>query len=66
MESNGFEKVALIGSNVAAMMTNHKWNYWKEKSDEEMEKIIDLLIENATDPYLLGVSSHLLYIGKKK
>ncbi len=48
------------------MMTNHQWNYWKEKNECEMESMIDLLIDKATDPSLLGVSSHLLYIGKKK
>ena len=66
MESNGFEKLALIGSNVGAMIPKQHWNYWREKGEAEMSKIVDLLIESATDPYLLGVSSHLLYIGKKK
>jgi ubiquinone/menaquinone biosynthesis C-methylase UbiE len=66
MESNGFGKLALIGSNIGAMITKQQWNYWREKGEKEMEKILDLLIKNATDPSLLGISSHLLYVGKKK
>ncbi len=66
MESNGFEKIALIGSNVGSLITNSQWDYWREKGESEVEKIVDLLIENATEPSLLGASSHLLYIGKKK
>ena len=66
MRSNGFEKLELIGSNVGAMITNQQWKYWVEKGEAEMNKIVELLIENAADPSLLGVSSHILYIGKRK
>ncbi|OCA86261.1 class I SAM-dependent methyltransferase [Pradoshia sp. D12] len=66
MKSSGFEKVALIGSNIGSMVTNHQWNYWREKGEGEMGKIVDLLIEYAKEPSLLGTSSHLLYIGLKK
>lgn len=66
MESNGFQSQALIGSNVAATLTKESWNYWKSKGEQEYEKLINLLIEKASDPYLLGLSSHLLYIGVKK
>ncbi|MET3195876.1 class I SAM-dependent methyltransferase [Bacillus sp. OAE603] len=66
METQGFESVDLIGSNVGAILNNDSWNYWRDKGDTEVEKIINLIKENATDPYILGISSHLLYIGKKK
>ncbi len=63
MEDAGFETIQLIGSNVGADITDENWNYWRNKGDQE--EVIQLLIEKATDPYLLGTSAHLLYIGKK-
>ncbi|MCF6138282.1 class I SAM-dependent methyltransferase [Pseudalkalibacillus berkeleyi] len=64
MESIGFKTIELIGSNVGASLSEREWNYWWQKG--EQEKLLELLIEKARDPYLLGSSSHLLYIGKKK
>ncbi len=64
MESQGFESVELIGSNVGAILNKESWEYWRGKGEEE--KLVKLIIEKATDPYILGISSHLLYIGKKK
>lgn len=64
MESRGFESLELIGSNVGTFLTKDSWNYWKDKGEED--KLVELLIEKATDPHILGISSHLLYIGKKK
>jgi ubiquinone/menaquinone biosynthesis C-methylase UbiE len=66
MEGQGFESLELIGSNVGAILNNDHWNYWRDKGEQEVEKIIQLLIEKAGDPYILGQSSHLLYIGRKK
>jgi ubiquinone/menaquinone biosynthesis C-methylase UbiE len=66
MEEQGFESVELIGSNVGAILNNEHWNYWRDKGEQEVEKIIQLLIEKAGDPHILGLSSHLLYIGRKK
>jgi hypothetical protein len=37
--------------------------YRRDKGEEE---IVKWLIEKASDPYLLGVSSHFLYIVKKQ
>lgn len=64
MEENGFETLELLGSNVGAILHEDSWDYWKNKGEEE--KVIQFIIEHATDPYILGVSSHLLYIGRKK
>lgn len=66
MEAQGFETLELIGSNVGAMLNDDSWDYWRDKGEQEMEKIITLIKESATDPYVLGISSHLLYIGRKK
>lgn len=66
MESQGFESVQLLGSNVGTILSNENWNYWRDKGEQEVEKIIDLIIEKGSDPYILGISSHLLYIGRKK
>ncbi|MFE1628250.1 class I SAM-dependent methyltransferase [Brevibacillus reuszeri] len=64
MESFGFQTIQLIGStNIGAVLTPDHWRYWQERG--EAEKVMQLLIEAAKDPALLGMSSHLLYIGKK-
>ncbi|MBD7945342.1 MULTISPECIES: class I SAM-dependent methyltransferase [Psychrobacillus] len=66
MEAHGFESLELIGSNVASILNKENWDYWKDKGEQEYKNLIDLLIEKANDPYILGISSHLLYIGVKK
>lgn len=65
MEAQGFEQIQLIGSNAGAILSNDNWNYWRDKGEQEVEKVIDLIIEKGADPYILGISSHLLYIGRK-
>lgn len=66
MENNGFETINFIGSNVGAILNQESWNYWEGKGEEEVRKLIGLLIERAEDPHVLGISSHLLYIGRRK
>ena len=66
MERHGFESLELIGSNIGALLSGDNWSYWREKGDSEFEKVIRLLTEKANDPNVLGISSHILYIGKKK
>lgn len=66
MEAQGFETLELIGSNIGALLNNDSWSYWRDKGEQEVDKIIRLLKERAADPYTLGISSHLLYIGRKK
>lgn len=66
MEAHGFENIQLIGSNAGTILNNDSWNYWKDKGEQELQKVIDLIIDKGADPYILGVSSHLLYIGRKK
>jgi ubiquinone/menaquinone biosynthesis C-methylase UbiE len=66
MESNGFKTMDLIGStHIGAILTREQQQYWAEQGEEEYTKFIDLLIKTAKEPSTLGVSSHLLYIGRK-
>ena len=64
MESHGFETIHLIGSSsIGALMSNEQKHFWEERG--ESQKLTDMLIELARDPSILGISSHLLYIGKR-
>ncbi|OAB32512.1 methyltransferase [Paenibacillus macquariensis subsp. defensor] len=66
MESNGFQSINLIGStNIGTLLNDEQLSYWKEKGPEEYAQLIDFLIRRAEDQSLLGISSHLLYIGRK-
>ncbi|PJN64477.1 hypothetical protein PAEAM_07810 [Paenibacillus sp. GM1FR] len=65
MEQHGFETVDLIGSSsLRAMLTDEQQQYWKERG--EYDELMHYMIEAAKDPSILGISSHLLYIGRKK
>lgn len=65
MERNGFESIDLIGSSsIAAMLSAEQQQYWTHQEGEE--SLINFLISKANDPSILGISSHLLYIGKRK
>lgn len=67
MESHGFETLNLIGSsNIGTLLSKEQWEYWRNSGIDEFNQLIELLKETATNPYVLGVSSHLLYIGKKR
>jgi ubiquinone/menaquinone biosynthesis C-methylase UbiE len=67
MESHGFETLNLVGSsNIGTLLSKEQWAYWQNRGENEFGKLIELLKEIATDPNVLGVSSHLLYIGKKR
>lgn len=64
MESQGFETLDLIGSsNLGALITQEPKQYWIDRG--EKDELINLLIRLAGNPSILGVSSHLLYIGRK-
>ncbi|PQP84253.1 class I SAM-dependent methyltransferase [Paenibacillus sp. PCH8] len=65
MEQHGFETAELIGSSsLRVMLTEEQQQYWKNRA--EYDELIRYMIEAAKDPSILGVSSHLLYIGRKK
>ncbi|WP_075618536.1 class I SAM-dependent methyltransferase [Paenisporosarcina indica] len=66
MESHGFKTMDLIGSsNIGSLLSKEQWAYWQNRGDDEFNQLLNLLLETATDPTVLGISSHLLYIGKK-
>ncbi len=66
MEEMGFETIHLIGSNAGTILNKNSWDYWEGKGEQEIGKIFSFIVDQATNPYILGISSHLLYIGKKK
>lgn len=64
MEQHSFETVQLVGSSsLKAMITDEQEHYWKERGEEQ--ELLQYLIEVAKDPSILGISSHLLYVGRK-
>lgn len=66
MESNGFSTIELIGStSIGGLLDANAQEYWKEQGEEAYQKFISIMIQTAADPSILGVSSHLLYIGRK-
>lgn len=67
MELQGFESVKLIGSSgIAGSLKQEQFGYWRCCGDEIYAKIMDLIYESAENVNILGGSSHLLYIGKRK
>ena len=67
MESQGFQTVKLIGSSsVATNMSKEQWDYWKERGEEEFNAIMNIVLEHSDNPYILGSSSHIMYIGRKQ
>lgn len=65
MERFGFETLELIGSsNIGALLSSEQKQYWVDRGEED--RLTELLIRLARDPSVLGVSSHLLYIGRKR
>ncbi|WP_268747760.1 class I SAM-dependent methyltransferase [Cohnella kolymensis] len=67
MESHGFATIDLIGStNIGVSLSEEQKQYWEQQGEEEYKKLTELLIRTAKDKSVLGMSSHLMYIGKKK
>lgn len=66
MESQGFQTIKLIGSSsVAGGMTEEQWDYWKRQGDDAFTQLMELIMNESENPYILGASSHLLYIGRR-
>jgi ubiquinone/menaquinone biosynthesis C-methylase UbiE len=66
MESHGFESIKLIGSgSIAGAMKQEQWDYWRNRGEEEFQKIMQIVLQESENPHILGTSSHLLYIGRK-
>ena len=66
MESHGFKAEKLIGSgSVVGAMKDEQWAYWKRRGEAEFKQVMDLILKESENPYHLGASTHLLYIGRK-
>lgn len=66
MESHGFKTVKMIGSgSVAGAMKDEHWAYWRGRGEAEFKQVMDLILKESDNPYNLGASTHLLYIGRK-
>lgn len=64
MESHGFETIDLIGSSsIGGLLSKEQQQYWKDQGDEQ--QLLEMLIKTAKDPSVLGISSHLMYIGRR-
>ncbi|MEC0244444.1 hypothetical protein P4H65_01260 [Paenibacillus chitinolyticus] len=46
-------------------MTEEQWDYWRSQGEEVSRRVMDLIMQAAEDPYNLGSSSHLLYVGRR-
>ncbi|GAK40546.1 hypothetical protein TCA2_3036 [Paenibacillus sp. TCA20] len=67
MQEHGFEKINLIGStSIGALLQPEQVDYWRNQGDEAYRKYVELMISTAEDTALLGISSHLLYIGRRR
>lgn len=66
MESRGFESLKLVASSsVAGSMTPEQWDYWRERGEEEYAAVVSHLIDVSDDRHILGLSPHVLYIGRR-
>lgn len=66
MESHGFESLKLIGSSsIAGSFKTEQFEYWRSRGDEELQEVMNMIYATAENPNILGVSSHLMYIGRR-
>ncbi|MGM1047983.1 MAG: class I SAM-dependent methyltransferase [Bacillota bacterium] len=67
MESHGFESIQLIASSsIAGSFQSEQFDYWRSRGDDEFREVMEVIYKEAGSPYILGMSSHLLYIGRRK
>ncbi|WP_037287941.1 class I SAM-dependent methyltransferase [Saccharibacillus sacchari] len=67
MHEQGFENVKIIASSsIAGTMTTEQWNYWRQRGEEEFNRVVQQLVDVSDDPHILGMSPHVLYIGTRK
>ncbi|GGA15402.1 hypothetical protein GCM10008018_70230 [Paenibacillus marchantiophytorum] len=66
MESHGFESLKLIGSSsIVGALKPDQFGYWRDRGEDEFRAFQKLIFEAAESPYMLGASSHLMYIGRR-
>ncbi|RJE87664.1 class I SAM-dependent methyltransferase [Paenibacillus sp. 1011MAR3C5] len=67
MEEEGFETLNLIGSDSFASALDHQaYEYWRDQGEEVYHQLMELVMELSMNPSMLGSSTHLLYIGRRK
>ncbi|MCM3634113.1 class I SAM-dependent methyltransferase [Paenibacillus camelliae] len=65
MEKHGFETIDVVASSsIGGLLSSDQIKVWEDKG--ELQMLMSLLVELANDPSVLGISSHLLYIGRRK
>lgn len=65
MESHGFATLDLIGSSsINSLLSAEQRDAWEQQGHSQ--DFLNTLIKLAKEPSVFGISSHLLYIGKKK
>ncbi|GAB6989293.1 class I SAM-dependent methyltransferase [Paenibacillus pini] len=66
MKDHGFECINVIASgSVVGAMKPEQWDYWRSRGQEEYDHIMEIVMKAAENPYILGASSHLLFIGRR-
>jgi len=66
MHAQGFESIKTIASSsVAGAITPEQWDYWRQRGEEEFNRVVQHLIDVSDDPHILGMSPHVLYIGRR-
>ena len=67
MEARGFESLKMVASSsIAGTMTPEQWAYWHERGDDELAAVVSHLIGVSDDRHILGLSPHILYIGRRR
>lgn len=67
MEEEGFETLKLIGSDgYGAALHGQSYEYWSGQGEESYRQLMELISELSDDPSMLGSSTHILYIGRRK
>ncbi len=60
------QKHLVASSGVAAVWTRlDTWQKLDEREPEVRQRVLDLVLRTASDPHVLGMSDHVLYIGEK-
>lgn len=66
MESHGFGSIKLVASSsIAGTFKPEQFEYWRSRGENEFNEMMNLIYKEAQNPYILGASSHLLYIGQR-
>lgn len=66
MQKHGFQCAKLIGSSgTAGLFQKEHLEYWRNQGDEDYAEAIKLVAELAGERSVLGLSPHVMYIGRR-